>query len=571
MATVNKDFRVKNGLIVEGSTGTINSSDIITEDKITGGTQTGISVTYSGGNVNFAVDTVSSEEVEDIIGGILGTGLEYTDNAEDPGSIDIDRTVVDTWYDPAGAAATAQGNAEDYADGLASNYDPAGSASTAETNAKAYTDDLIGDATVDGTTGDTVTDRIASAQAAAESYADGLAVNYEVAGAVGTHEGLTSTHGVTGNIVGTSDTQTLTNKTVADALTLTDGSTAAGAITPTSSSLVISAETDLTLETSTGDIVINPDGFAYLTSKTEENKIATHGYVDNAISGLDWKEAVNLFARTTNVALSGSTETLVIDGHAALNSTDTGYRILLAGQTTTTENGIYVYTDNGTSYSLTRSADADTVAELVGAAVFVMEGDTYGATSWVQSNHYADSFDDLDWSQFSGEGHYTAGTGLALDGNEFSLDADTTMVTEDPLGTGTSATLYFTDQRAYDAVNGSSTINFVEVEINSIAKQVASTFTTTGGSAETVFSFPDTYRSGKFLVKLARGTHTEVSEILVTLDTSDNVAITEYAIVGTNGSLGTISASYDGINDNTLITVNTPSATTVKVVGTIIE
>lgn len=515
MATVNKDFRVKNGLIVEGSTGTINSSDIITEDKITGGTQTGISVTYSGGNVNFAVDTVSSEEVEDIIGGILGTGLEYTDNAEDPGSIDIDRTVVDTWYDPAGAAATAQGNAED--------------------------------------------------------YADGLAVNYEVAGAVGTHEGLTSTHGVTGNIVGTSDTQTLTNKTVADALTLTDGATAAGAITPTSSSLVISAETDLTLETSTGDIVINPDGFAYLTSKTEQNKIATHGYVDNAISGLNWKQAVNLFARITNVALSGSTATLVIDGHAALDSTDTGYRILLAGQTTTTENGIYVYTDNGTSYSLTRSADADTVAELVGAAVFVMEGDTYGATSWVQSNHYADSFDDLDWSQFSGEGHYTAGTGLALDGNEFSLDADTTMVTEDPLGTGTSATLYFTDQRAYDAVNGSSTINFVEVEINSIAKQVASTFTTTGGSAETAFSFPDTYRSGKFLVKLARGSHTEVSEILVTLDTSDNVAITEYAIVGTNGSLGTISASYDGINEDILITVNTPSATIVKVVGTIIE
>ena len=31
MATVNKDFRVKHGLVVEGTTGTINSSPILTE------------------------------------------------------------------------------------------------------------------------------------------------------------------------------------------------------------------------------------------------------------------------------------------------------------------------------------------------------------------------------------------------------------------------------------------------------------------------------------------------------------------------------------------------------------
>ena len=32
MATVNKDFKVKNGLIVEGTTGTINNYDILTKD-----------------------------------------------------------------------------------------------------------------------------------------------------------------------------------------------------------------------------------------------------------------------------------------------------------------------------------------------------------------------------------------------------------------------------------------------------------------------------------------------------------------------------------------------------------
>ena len=47
MATLDKAFRVKSGLVVEGANGTINASDIITEDKITNGTQSGIAVTLS--------------------------------------------------------------------------------------------------------------------------------------------------------------------------------------------------------------------------------------------------------------------------------------------------------------------------------------------------------------------------------------------------------------------------------------------------------------------------------------------------------------------------------------------
>ena len=48
----------------------------------------------------------------------------------------------------------------------ASTYDAYGSAGTAESNAKGYTDTLIGDETVNGTTGNTVTDRISSAVSA---------------------------------------------------------------------------------------------------------------------------------------------------------------------------------------------------------------------------------------------------------------------------------------------------------------------------------------------------------------------------------------------------------------------
>ena len=50
--------------------------------------------------------------------------------------------IAENTYDAYGSAATAEQNAKDYADGLASNYDAAGSAATAEQNAKDYADGL---------------------------------------------------------------------------------------------------------------------------------------------------------------------------------------------------------------------------------------------------------------------------------------------------------------------------------------------------------------------------------------------------------------------------------------------
>lgn len=46
-------------------------------------------------------------------------------------------------YDHAGSATTAQGNAESYADSLSANYDAVGSASTAQTNAQNYADSAV--------------------------------------------------------------------------------------------------------------------------------------------------------------------------------------------------------------------------------------------------------------------------------------------------------------------------------------------------------------------------------------------------------------------------------------------
>lgn len=161
-----------------------------------------------------------------------------------------------------------------------------------------------------------------------------------------------------------------------------------------------------------------------LSDPVNPQDAANKRYVDNAVSGLDWKTAVNLIA-TSNIADITDLASVTIDSHP-VDVDQIGYRILLTAQSTDSQNGIYEVVAGGVggTITLTRTADADAYTELVGAAIFVMEGTQYGSTSWVQSNHYLTDFTNQEWVQFSGAGTYTAGDGISLVGNEFTVHLD---------------------------------------------------------------------------------------------------------------------------------------------------
>jgi hypothetical protein len=163
----------------------------------------------------------------------------------------------------------------------------------------------------------------------------------------------------------------------------------------------------------------------YGSAATAGNEIAKISDLQALSSGLDWKTAVHLLYNDSTPTLTGDSETtpLVIDGHTALGITNVGYRVLV---TDGNDAGIYVYNQTGTTWTLDRSTDGDAFEELVGAAVFVMEGDQYGATSWVQNNHYLTNFTGQNWIQFSGQGTYVGSDSIQIDGREINAIVNTT-------------------------------------------------------------------------------------------------------------------------------------------------
>ena len=586
MATVNKDFKIKNGLVVEGNSGTINGNTILTEvdgdayilDLIGGETLiTSVDAddfTVTGGELTIAAgsDIARDGDITSAINALTTSDIEEGTNQYFTNQRALDATA--SAYDTTG---TAQGivdalDTDDIEEGATNQYYldsrargavSAGDGLNYDVNTGEFTAHLGNGLEISG---------------GAIRIDDSIVVTEsDLTSALNAHDVTSGVHGVTGNVVGTTDTQTLSNKTLGSEL-------AAG-------------------------------GFKITNLGAPENSTdaATKAYVDAVSEGLHIHASARV-AIQGNISIANGLENGDTAGGVTLA---TGDRVLVKDQTNAAENGIYVVQASGQAL---RATDFDTATEVdSGDFIFVSSG-TYANTGWVQTLKPATiGTDPISFTQFSGAGTFTAGNGLTLDGTVFSIDTTITQtrvadVSDTEIGYLNGVTsaiqtqlnskfasadasttnisegsnLYFTNERAQDAIGNNvgtglsyndttgaisvtentyepygaattaqnalddvldATTAFTAINVNSVAKQVAAT---TGNivtaAATTAYSWAKaSYRSAEFLVKSKTATHTEITKIMLTLDSSDNVYLTEYGMSSTSGtSLQSITADISG-------------------------
>jgi hypothetical protein len=603
MATNPKDFKVKHGLIVEGAQGTINNQTILTETD---------GDAYILGLVGGAT-LITSVDPDDftVTAGLL-TVAAGSDIARD-GDITTAIDALDTDDIEEGASNQYFTN-QRALDATSAAYDPAGAAG-------------------------------------------------DVASDLTDHENATEAHGATGAVVGTTNTQSLSNKTisyvdntitvqVANVSDLTASAaelnTLDGITASTSELNLLDGVTATTTELNYVDGVTSgiqsqlndkaPLASPALTGTpsaptatpgTNSTQIATTAYADAAVAALvdgapellntlnELAAAINddeTFATTVAGLVADKQDTLT----AGSNIDITGATISVTGldsadisdfntAAVTANTGLWD-TIGAAAQALSDAEDyadnldTDDVAEGATNQYFTNQraldatASAYDATGTAQG--IVDALDTDDIEEGATNLYFTdarassaVATALgATNASSFPGGSTNTQVyrntstgeirvyaengvadsTTDDLDEG-STNLYFTDARAQGALN-QTTPNFTAVEIESLAKQVAATTSVATASQVTAYEFLGTeYRSAKFLVKTAQGSHTEVSEVLLTMDASNNIAITEYAMVGTNGSLMTITADYVSVGTTVRLRVTTLNNTSeVTVFGTLL-
>lgn len=564
MATINKNFKIKSGLIVEGASGTINGYDILTKNPaddqhiidLIGGEATPLNtpdtVVKRDGSGNFAAGTVTANLVGDVTGNAdTATALETSRTIEltgdVTGSVSFDGTAnvqISTSLNGSFATDAEVATAKSEAIADAGSYTD-GEISALDTSLKAYADqaeaDAISAAALDATTkadaaeADAIaaaaldaTTKANAAEVAAKAYADGLASNYDAAGAAA--QAL-------------ADAEDYTDAAVAN---LVDG---APALLDTLNELAAAIADNPNYATDVANLVASKADTSYVDQE-----------IADAISATTYTAGTNIDITGNVVSVTGLDSGDISDFNTAAVSANTGLWDDL-GAATTAEN-------NAKSY-------ADGLASNYDPAGSASTAETNANTFTTNSINALDT-DDIE--EGTGNLYFTDARAQAAVAGDIT-SAINALDTDD-IEEGNS-NLYFTEARAQSAVAGdissavaagddTATPVYLAVNLADIAKQVASQVSVPTASAVTAFSWASAdYRSAEFLVKVAYGTHTEVSKVILTMDTSDNIAITEYAIVGTNGSASTISADVSG-SDVRLRVTTVNNNSTVTVAGTLL-
>jgi hypothetical protein len=663
MATVNKDFKIKSGLVVEGTTGTINGLDILTKKQadqdyivgLIGGTATSANtpdtVVKRDANGNFAAGIITANITGDVTGDVTGqvsdiSNHDTDDLAEGSRLYFTNQRALDatnTAYDAAGTAATEAGLVADdlsdhealtsgvhgvtgsvvgtsdtqdisnkriidtlyFTDGVTVNNEAeievqAGShvfnvqanygdlnLKAVATNASVYVISDDADIVLAADGGSYIGSIAAENEIATKGYADGVAG--DVASDLSTHEqATTGIHGVTGNIVGTTDTQTLSNKTLGSDLAA-GGYKVSGLADPTANQdsatkyyvdqaiadLVDSAPAALDtlneLAEALGDDVDMVTGLATSIG----NKVAKAG--DSMTGNLDFggTNKVTSLAAPTNsgdAANKNYVDTEISD----LDTAAQGY----ADDAETAANS---YTDGRETvittayqnYAETAGADAKAYAD--GLAV---NYDAFGSASAAQTaaegfatglnNTTNDRIDDLTTSDIpEGSNLYFTDyaakvsavdlltnatknnieitwsnpTGLVITAENGVAESDTDDLTEG------STNLYFTDERALSAINDAN-IQPESIDITWVRREEATWTDVPTASKATCHSAGTNEGSMKYLVRVTAsvgGTrHSHVTEVLATVDGSNGVAVVEYGTIYTSTEpLATVTVEWN--------------------------
>jgi len=370
-----------------------------------------------------------------------------------------------------------------------------------------------------------------------------------------------------------------------------------GAITITSAG----ANTNINLKPNgTGNIDANSTFITNVKDPINDQDAATKGYVDATAQGLDPKASV-VYATTTalpaytynnGTAGVGATLTGDVNGILSIDSgaLSVGIRVLIKNEgagNASPYNGIYVVTNTGSAgspYVLTRSADFNVGVEMPGAFIFVEMGSVNDNTGWVctSNNPITVGTTDITFTQFSGAGTYTAGTGLTLTGSQFSIS--NTAVTAASYGGSDSVASFTVNQQGQltAASNVSITANAANLTGTTLNASVITSSLTSVGTLGTLtvtstITAGDVYaNSGTIGASNLTGTLTTASQPNVTsvgtlsnlaatgnvnLTGASNVSLGAIGNVKVTGGSNTQVIQTDGNGNLSFVTISTSSLT----------
>ncbi len=355
----------------------------------------------------------------------------------------------------------------------------------------------------------------------------------------------------------------------------TNATTAGGARTSLGAA-ASGANTDITsVALTTGTISTAPSASTDIVNKS---------YADSIASGINFHAACNLAttaalpANTYNNGTGGVGATLTATANAALVvdsvTVISGQRILVKNEATGANNGVYTVTQVGSGalpYILTRATDYDTSGtgtnEIdIGDLLLVISGTVNANTSWVQQTPLPITVGTtaLVFIQFAAVQTYTAGTGLTLATNQFSI---TNTGTAGTYGSASQVPVFVTNAQGQVtsvtntsiAISGSA----VSGNISGNAANVTGTVAiANGGSGQTTAqlamnAFAGAVTSGSYL----RGNGTNV--VMNTIQAADVPTLNQNT-TGSAGSVANALTSGTGISFSSGTTYNGSAAITIN-------